>query len=410
MDVNNCTLTILYQDKKYLWADLKPFLNSFIGHSSELKPLVLSKNKVFDSSILLINAFLNQKILFTETYHGKTINVHNIALAIATSGSQAQPKIALISRQNIFSHCHYFVKIISLNSASIWLNCMPLNHIAGVMIIYRCWFNNACLLLHQGFDAQKVWSDIKHYAVTHISLVPRMLFKLLEFSQDIAPPKSLKYALIGGDKISDSLYQRAVSSGWPIFISYGMTEASSTVAIGRTPEKLKIMDGFSAKLTPEGVLKLKGDMIFSGYTDRFIKAVKQYWFITEDKVVLEKGYLSIIGRNDNMIIVGGENIAPEWIESLLISKPSSTDFFSDIAIGYSQHENWGHTIIALFCVPKIIQNNASIEAFECWIKHNIPSHYQPRQLIKVNKIPRNNMGKIRRTAIQQLIINIESQG
>jgi len=310
----------------------------------------------------------------------------SIALLIATSGSQAEPKIITISWKNIVSHCRSFEKIIPVNSTSVWLNCMPLNHIAGVMIIYRCWFNHATMILHNEFNVEKVWQAINKQAVSHISLVPRMLFKLLELSQDYCPPVSLKYVLVGGDKLSDSLYQRAKSAGWPIYISYGMTEASSTIAIGRSPDKLKILDGFSVKLTQESVLEIKGDMV-TGEAD---------WFTTHDKVKLKNNTLSITGRNDYMIIAGGKNIAPETIESLLLSAPDAGDFFTDIAIGTIKHPNWGDTIVALFC-------NGVAYDLENWVLKHIPSAYQPRQFIEVDKIPRNSLDKINRKAVRHII-------
>ena len=310
----------------------------------------------------------------------------SIALVIGTSGSQAEPKIIHISWKNIVSHCQSFVKIIPVDAASIWLNCMPLNHIAGVMIIYRCWFNQASMILHNSFNEKKVWQDINDCAVSHISLVPRMLFKLLELSQNCSLPASLKYVLVGGDSLSESLYQRAISAGWPIYISYGMTEASSTIAIGRSPDKLKILDGFTVSLTDKNVLKIKGNMV----------AHETGWFITHDRVRLNNNHLSIIGRNDYMIIAGGKNIAPQSIESLLLSIPDASDFFSDIAIGTIKHPNWGDTIAAVFC-------GRSKKNLDSWINKNIAAAYRPRHFIRVAEVPRNSLRKIDRKAVQSII-------
>jgi len=246
---------------------------------------------------------------------------------------------------------------------------------------------------------------------SHISLVPRMLFKLLEFSQDAKPPESLKYVIVGGDRLSDALYQRAVSAGWPIFISYGMTETSSTIAIGKMQDKLKILDGLSTQLTGDGVLKIKGPMVFSAYADFKMELYEKKWFITHDRVNLKDGYLSIIGRNDNMIICGGKNIAPEFIESLFIDSSAllnqtSSYVLADLAIGKYQNssysnndskQSWGDSIVALYC--------GDVNELERWIKKNIQSAYQPRYLLSVKKIPRNSLGKIDRKAVQTIIYN-----
>ncbi|MCK5662296.1 MAG: AMP-binding protein [Thiotrichaceae bacterium] len=416
-------LNVYYQAKCYSWSELCLQIENLNlpDKNNEYAVLITQAQDVFATLIYLLYGFKEKITIFPVSSESSVTdssdidsfaaNSFDIALAIATSGSQAKPKIALISRQNIIAHCQSFVKVIPIDHSSVWLNCMPLNHIAGVMIVYRCWFNNASIVLHDNFHTEKVWLDIKLYAVSHISLVPRMLFKLLEFSQDAKPPESLKYVIIGGDRLSDALYQRAASAGWPIFISYGMTEACSTIAIGKTQDKLKILDDISTQLTGDGVLKIKGPMIFSAYADFKTELYERKWFVTHDKVNLKGGYLSIIGRDDDMIICGGKNIAPEFIESLFIDSSAllnqtSSHVLADLAIGkyknssYSDNDSkqsWGDTVVALYC--------GDVDELECWIKNNIQTAYQPRRLLAVKKIPRNSIGKINRKAVQTIINN-----
>lgn len=399
-DVEN-ELRLHYRDKFYSWNDLIKKMNNFSTDS----PSVISAQQRFSTVLNLLHGFINEKVIFPvspefikETAINRSTLPKNSALAIATSGTQAKAKIAMISRQNIILHCQSFTKIIPIDTSSVWLNCMPLNHIAGVMIVYRCWFNNASMVLHDDFDVKKVWHDMHHFSVSHISLVPRMLSRLLEYSQYFEIPKSLKYVIVGGDKISDSLFQRAVSSGWPILISYGMTEATSTIAIGSKPDKLVPLDGFEIEITSEETLKIKGPMVFQGFfsglisdsVDLNMKQCNSRWFETNDRVKWDGKYLSIQGRNDDMIISAGKNIAPEYIESLL-----STAAIDDIAIGKIYSSEWGDTIVALVC--------GDLDEFKCWMKEKIQSVYQPRFFIKVEKIPRNLMGKIDRKAVQTLI-------
>jgi O-succinylbenzoic acid--CoA ligase len=426
-------LTLFYRGQCYSWADLYLKIQESISHNaiSPSDTLITQAQDVFAATLDLLYGFIEKRTVFPVSsefstcfsYELADINNSDIALAIATSGSQARPKIALISYQNIESHCHNFVKIIPIDSSSIWLNCMPLSHIAGVMIVYRCWFNNASMVLHENFNTEKVWQDINHYGISHISLVPRMLFKLLELSEDRKPPESLKYVIIGGDRLSDELYQRAMSAGWPIYISYGMTEASSTIAIGRTPDKLKILDGFKTQLSDNDVLEIKGDMIFSGYSDIKAEQYDKQWFTTSDRVKLDNNHLSIIGRNDYMIISGGKNIAPEYLESLLEKSPVSGDFaigkianssYSDNCAqiqNKDSNQNWGDTIVALFCAEEVQlcvgedQFCGGIDELKCWLKENMQSAYQPRVILSVKKIPRNTMGKIDRKAVQIIINN-----
>ena len=411
----NSEFNLYYQNKHYSWADLEQQIGS-LSPEPYSSHLVISAQQRFTTILYLLYGFINEQVVFPaspecieETAINRCILPENSALAIATSGSQSKPKVAIISRHNIISHCQNFVRIIPMEVSSVWLNCMPLNHIAGVMIVYRCWFNNVSMLLHDDFDVQKIWDDIHHFAVTHISLVPRMLSRLLEYSQYSKLPENLKYVIVGGDKISEALFQRAVSAGWPIYISYGMTEATSTIAIGRTPDKLIPLDDFKIELNSDEVLKIKGPMVVSRVVSSVVLSVisdnadakkeqcDTEWLLTNDRVKWDGKYLSVQGRNDDMIISGGNNIAPQYIESLL----SSSVVIDDVAIGKICDSEWGDTIVALVC--------GDLDEFKIWVKKEIQSVYQPREFIKTVQIPRNLLGKINRNAVQ-IIINNYNKG
>ncbi len=420
----NSELTLYYQDVRYSWQGLCQQISA-LSHTPALQKKntdsifclapVLAKDR-FLTTLYLLYGFSEKRtvIPLSNDYSDserstmfKQVNaccLKNISLAIATSGSQAKPKIALINQNNIVSHCQSFSTVIPLDNQTVWLNCMPMNHIAGVIIIYRCWFNNATMVLHDEFDAKKIWDDIHRYKVSHISLVPKMLSRLLdyqmEYAQDVLPPKHLKYVIVGGDRLSGSLYRRADSAGWSIYISYGMTETTSTVAIGRTADTLKLLDGFDAHISSQGTLTIKGSMVISAYAgsnrDEIQNACfEKGCFKSNDLVELDERYIKITGRNDHMIISGGKNIAPEYIETLLSSVPG----IDDIAIGKYRYpdckEEWGDTIVALVC--------GNSKQLKHWLQEHVKPCYQPRIFIEVEKIPRNSLGKINRKKIQLLV-------
>jgi len=342
---------------------------------------------------------------------------NDIVLAIDTSGSQAEPKSALISYNNIISHCRSFSQSISIDPDTVWLNCMPMNHIAGVMIVYRCWFYHAAMLLHTHFNVKKIWRDLHLYSISHLSLVPRMLFLLLEYQLMIQKssaddhlipdllPKSLSYVIVGGDKLSDILYQRAVAAGWPLFISYGMTEATSTVAIGQHPEQLQPLDGFSIRINAQGTLSLKGDMVISSYANGVDKyCFDNGWFSTNDQVQVKGDHLQFLGRDDDMIISGGETIAPEYIESLFSAAPGISDlaitkyrddYSTDQCFSEKSSAEWGDTIVALVC--------GDIKPLKKWSQDHIKPCYRPEIFVELDQIPRNKLYKIDRKTIAEIL-------
>ncbi len=400
------SLKIIHRNKLFSWNELQEFYLAldFPQQLEGKKTISYPAENHFLSSLFLVRGFC-QKLLLSP-YHSdyseqqnnhfiESINSSysdNICIAIATSGTQSMPKIALISFKNISSHCHSFQQLIPLDKSSIWLNCMPLTHVAGIMIIYRCLFNNATMLvnddfLSDGFNAKQIHNEIEHYKVTHISLVPRMLAQLLDVS--ICAPKSLKYVLIGGDKLSRELYQLAIKAKWPIYISYGMTEASSTIAIGKSPDKLELLPGFEVKIGKKKELKLKSDMLVSHYAGGK-KLTTHGWFETSDiakshSQELDSIFLNILGRKDQLIISGGKNISPKYIEELILSSASVREFISDLVISKQNHSQWGDTIVATFVGDEL--------KLKKWLKKNIKSCYRPRIFIQVDKIPRTSLGK-----------------
>jgi O-succinylbenzoic acid--CoA ligase len=398
-------MNIIYKGKSYSLNNLKQHLKStsssnLINNSTEGFIAYPANNSLL-SSLLIIDNIDNSLLLmpYNDQWTDKENKLHCLKvrkqsshhkLAISTSGTKSQPKTILISYHNITSHCSSFNKVLPLNENSIWLNCLPLTHIAGIMIVYRCLFHQASMLLHDEFNAKKIWSDIKAFNISHISLVPIMLARLLDQSlnqlgHDTKPPDSLNYILVGGSRLSDTLYQRAIKAGWPIYMSYGMTEATSTIAIGRSPEKLKFLDGFATQLGSKGELKIKGDMVSDSYiNDR--KQMTKPWFSTHDIVDLYNGYVNVIGRDDDIIISGGININPQFIKELILSSDQVNHFITDIEIIKQSHPQWGETIVALVVGDK--------NKLEFWVKENINSLYRPRVFISVEKIPRNRLGKL----------------
>lgn len=319
------------------------------------------------------------------------------ALLITTSGSLANPKIVKLSYRNVFHHVQSFTQIIPLTSQSLWLNCLPLEHIAGAMILYRCLLTNAGMLLDNIFDEKKVWQKINNYPVSHISLVPVMLKKILDHAGHASPPTTLQYVLVGGDMIPSGLINRAKQSGWPIAISYGMTEACSTIALGKTPEKLQLLAGIDKRINSKGELLIKGPTVMSGYLftgSNKTTQLKDDWFNTHDQVSCQGNFIQISGRADNRIISGGETIDPQLVEELLSKFPG----VDDVAVGKTSHAEWGNSIVA------IIRGNT--EQLQSWVDEHLDKKFRPHFYIEADVIPRNLSGKINRSEVQRIIKHI----
>ncbi len=111
-----------------------------------------------------------------------------VQLLIATSGSTGTPRAAMLSAASLEAAVLASRQRLGLEPGDVWLNCLPLWHIAGLSILLRCLQARATVVLHDGFDAQAVWLSLTHRKVTHLSLVPAMLYRLLAEAGQSRPP------------------------------------------------------------------------------------------------------------------------------------------------------------------------------------------------------------------------------
>ena len=153
-----------------------------------------------------------------------------VQLIIATSGTSGVARGAMLTGSNLRAAVMAARQRLGITVGDAWLACLPLFHIGGLSILLRCLQAGATMLLYETFEPSQIWRDLQTKRVTHMSLVPAMLSRLLEYSADRVPPKQLRYVLVGGGALSQQLAQRAYRARWPIFPTYGLSETASQVA------------------------------------------------------------------------------------------------------------------------------------------------------------------------------------
>lgn len=319
-------------------------------------------------------------------------------LLIATSGSTGEPKTVMLSAANLEAAVLAAKARIPLAPGDVWLNCLPLRHIGGMAIFYRCAEAGAAVLLHPGFDADSVRSEMALHGVTHVSLVPPMLARLLEAGP---PPARLKSALVGGGPLSAALARRARDAGWPLCPTYGMSEAASQVATlaGLPPDWREGMvgpplPGMEVAIAADGRIRIRGAMVMTGYAPHGSGLDADGWFSTGDRGYLDpNGNLVVWGRCDEMLVSGGVNVHPGEVEGLLLACPG----VRDAAVTAVGDDTWGARIAAL------LVGEASAESARLWCREHLPSHLRPRLFVKVSALPRTSLGKLERARLPGLV-------
>lgn len=325
-----------------------------------------------------------------------------VELVIATSGSSGEPKGVMLSSRNLAASVKASAAGLPLNPGDAWLACLPLYHIAGMALLYRCAAAAATLVLHQGFDPRAVLADLGRRRVTHISLVPAMLARLLDACRDAPPQPSLRCALTGGGELSASLYRRARRAGWPVMPTYGLSEACSQVATLQAPpgnwnpgQVGLPLPGVEVQIAG-GRIRIRGDTVMAGYANpghRPGDGVAGGWFLTSDLgQVHADGTLTVLGRHDDMLVTGGVKVHPAQVEQVLAACPG----VAAVAVTGRKHPVWGDDLVAL------VEGSASPETLESWCRERLPAALCPRQYLRVGALPHTPLGKLDRRGLRRL--------
>ena len=254
----------------------------------------------------------------------RDVTLDRPATVVFTSGSTGTPKAALHTFGN-----HYFNAVgsgenIALAPGDRWLHSLPLYHVGGLSIVFRCLLAGAAMALP---DAEsRLSASVSKLGATHVSLVPTQLLRLL---REEAGLPGLKAVLMGGGPIPPSLVDEALARGLPIHTSYGLTEMSSQVtttppgaSTGQLRTAGRVLPRRRVRVSGSGEILVRGETLFAGYVEKGetnLPLDDGGWFHTGDLGEFDgDGYLRVVGRADNLFVSGGENVQPEEIEAALL--------------------------------------------------------------------------------------------
>ncbi len=314
-----------------------------------------------------------------------------------TSGTTGSPSLVPLTVQNFLASHDANAANLGASELQCWLGTLPLFHVGGLAMAFRCAVMGAGLVLERQFDATRVARLLRQSDVTHGSLVPTALQRVLEVS---AEPfgRALEAILIGGGPMGAALLARARSLALPVLQTYGLTEACSQVTTERPGEadgatagralpglEVQIVDATGLVVEPGvvGEIRVKGQTVTPGAGE---------WLATKDLGSLdERGRLTIHARRVDLIVSGGENVYPAEVEAVL----RESGLVDDVAVVPVSDETWGQVPVAVV-VWKGAPAVADLIAFA---RERLASFKMPRQLVARAELPRNASGKLLRHAL-----------
>lgn len=282
-----------------------------------------------------------------------------------TSGSTAAPKIAILPFSALLANAEGALSALNLRPGDQWRLTLPLYHVGGIGILFRCILARAAIVLDDSPN------------ITHLSYVPTHLYR--------ATPvyKHLRCLLLGGAPIAP------YPSRLPVYTTYGLTEMGSMVALNG-----QILPGREVRLAKDGEIWVRGDCLFQGYLGS--KPVKD-WFPTKDLGSFHNNKLIILGRKDWMFISGGENIQPEEIERALLALPEVVE----AAVLPIDDPEFGKRPIAFVHAS----GQFDLKKMQTALSNSLPKYKIPIALHLMNELPKRNNFKVDRFILSQLINN-----
>ena len=301
----------------------------------------------------------------------------NISLLVATSGSTGTPKEIGITSAALLASAHASNKYLGASTGNTWSLLLPLTHIAGINVLVRA------------LQLKTIPIDLRNHSGAYpkadfTAIVPTQLFNALNGNSDLLKHlQGAKAVLVGGAALSQELRTQGVATGINIVTTYGMSETSGGCIYDGVA-----LDGVAFEITDEGRIKISGTVLAD------VEKIDG-WFVTQDLGKIIDGKLQVIGRADDVIISGGENISLSTVESELNKK------FPDLQVAaFSTIDSkWGQ---ALHVAAQTSDENIKVQIAEVLV-NVIGSYAKPKSVILLDKLPLIGIGKVDRISLAKMV-------
>ncbi len=315
----------------------------------------------------------------------REIDPGTVHTVLFTSGTEGEPKPVELTAGNLDAAAAGSAAVFGSDSGDRWLSPLPLFHVAGLSILTRCARNATTAVLHDRFDLAVVLESLTAGEVSLISLVPTQLRRLCDAGLTEAP--ALRVLLLGGGPIPPDLVDWARSTGLPVRCTYGMTETASQVAVTDAWESAATpLPEAEIEIAADGEILVRGPMVAPGALSG------DGWLYTGDVGSIDRhGRLHVEGRIKELIVTGGEKVAPAAVEAVLAAHPA----VADVGVAGAPDPDWGEAVTA-YVVERASVSDYDLLAF---CRERLAGYQVPKNLVRVAALPRNAGGKLIRSEL-----------
>lgn len=291
---------------------------------------------------------------------------------LTTSGTTGTPRIVeLTTAQILFSAMGSALRLGHLPGDR-WLACLPLHHVGGLAILTRAAWGAACVE-RRAFEPAQIAARLDSGAIQLASFTPSMLAAVLDARPARPFPATLRALLVGGAALPPALAARCAAIDAPIRPTWGMSEVGSQICTDGTPL------AFARVESSDGALVVRGPIAPGGR------------LVTADHGRVDAGRVEVLGRRDDVIVSGGENLDPAAIEAALCGHPGVDEA---VVVGWPDRR-FGQRPVAICVGP-----GAPAEALRARCRAQVHRFAAPDAIHWWPAIPRQGpLGKVSRSAV-----------
>ncbi|MCF7552956.1 o-succinylbenzoate--CoA ligase [Pseudonocardia sp. WMMC193] len=322
-----------------------------------------------------------------------------VAVVISTSGSTGRPKHVMLSAAALTASARATEE--RLGGPGRWVLALPVDHVAGVQVVLRALAAGAPPVLQDVRDGfrpagfARATGRLPHGARRYTSLVPTQLGRILdEGAAAMYALAGYDAVLVGGAALAPALRERAEAAGIRVVATYGMSETCGGCVYDGLP-----LAGVDARVDAAGRLSLGGPVLASGYLGDPAATAASFVggrFVTGDLGRWDGERLVVLGRADDVIVTGGEKVAPAAVERVLAAQAGVA---AVCVVGLPDPE-WGQ-VVAAAIVPS--GAGPDLEAVRAAVRAAEGRAAVPRRMQLVAELPLRGVGKPDRTAVAALL-------
>jgi long-chain acyl-CoA synthetase len=412
-----------------------------------------------DKQVRFISVELNNALSDSSKYISSKLNKEECAAMLFTSGTTGDPKIVMLSHNNIVNTCYAGIEHMGLLDApDVVLALLPLYHVFGLITTFLAFIiNGSSIVVQPSLKGPDIIKSLEDYPVTVFPGVPKLWelffdsilnkaknqsavkYKILKFMvayshvfkkvglgiipKAIFKPihkvfgEQLKFFVSGGASLKPKYFKAYHNMGFTILEGYGLTETTAVAVANKvhentagcvgTPTKGNFVEIRNKDARGIGEIWIKGISVMMGYLNNDKANAEVFdndgWFSSGDVGLIDiKGNLRITGRTKNIIVLdSGKNVFPEEIEDLFIT----SELINEVAVfGYEKNHN---IIVDAVIVPEHVSGAAyqQIKAEVNRLNNLLPDYMRVSDFsLSFEPLPRTSTKKV---MIREVIANLQ---